>query len=67
MLHSSFRDAYKGRIILIRFDNEQKGFSATLKIDDEPTALPEPNRVWEDRDDAIVDVSNAAREIIDGM
>ena len=67
MLHSSFRDAYKGRIIQIRFDNHPDGFTAKLQIDGIPTDLPDKDRVWSDREDAKVDVTNIAREIISSM
>lgn len=67
MLHSSFRDAYKGRIIQIRFDEHPKGFTAKLQIDGNSTELPDRGRVWRDREDAKVDVTNIAREIISSM
>jgi hypothetical protein len=67
MLHSSFRDAYKGRIIQIRFDSHPEGFTAKLQIDGNPTEVPDKDRVWSDRKDAIVDVTNIAHEIITSM
>ena len=65
MLHSSFRDAYKGRVFTIYFDSHPTGFTSKLEIEGLP--LREySDKIWVDREQATFDVSNDARTLIDG-
>jgi hypothetical protein len=66
MLHSSFRDAYKGRVFTIYFDSYPNGFTARLEIEGLPPR-EYSDRIWVDREQAKTDVSNDARAMIDGL
>jgi hypothetical protein len=66
MLHSSFRDAHKGRVFTIYFENYPNGFTARLEIEGLP-ARKYFDKIWEDREQAKADVSNDAKAQIEAM
>ena len=66
MLHSSFRDIHKGRIFMIYFEAYSKGFTSRLEIEGLPPRKYS-DKIWKDREQAKIDVSNDARRMIDGL
>ena len=66
MLHSSFRDAHKGHVFTVYFDSYPNGFTARLEIEGLP-AQKYSDTIWQDREQAKVDVWNDAIAQIDAM
>lgn len=64
--HSVFRDAHKEVIFVIRFKTLDKAFRATLEVDGLDPIIYE-DKSWPDRDQAIIDISADAHEIINKM
>jgi hypothetical protein len=66
LLHSSFRDAHKGRVFIIYFEAYSNGFTSRLEIEGLPPRKY-ADKIWKDREQAKIDVSNDARQMIDDL